>query len=176
MVARLIKLICSVALIAFTGACAGQDEKTPSEQALTLALQRFESDKKALEERIEHCEAQKEGVPPEVFNDLNLSKKHLKIALFVLASKAEDHCEGETRARFVMSAEIYRATAEHYAQKSTPATPYTEGELFGHYWKRLEFEAQYLAIDEEARNKLEAIPETKKPFDLIKTLEGIGAM
>ncbi len=152
-----------------------QDEPEFYEKrALELAQHRFEIAKNSLNQKINECEKIKTVVPSSLLIPINLTMKELKIALFVLNNRAEDLCEKDMRGNFVIATSIYRTTAEHYRQKGKEkeslTLPYSEDLLFGHYWGKLELEAQYLEIDTKKRIIMENISQLKKPFHLFETL------
>lgn len=171
MAAELTKFIVIVfSLLIISQACAAEKSRLLEERTLELSLQKFELAKSNLERKVDECEKKKITVPPSVFKSVNLTKMELKIALFVLHNRAEDACDEVLRGKFVIAASIYRTTATHYQKKATSALPYSEDMLFGHYWQRVESEAQYLVISNRQREILESIPQLQKPFHLFQTL------
>lgn len=154
----------------FTESYATENINSFELKSFELSLKNFELAKTNLENKIEECEKKKIIVPETIFRGLILTKEEWKIALYVLSSRAEDVCELGKRGDCVIAASIYRTTAKHYNRDAKSATPYSEDLLFGHYWKKLELEAQYLNIPNKKRKKLEKIPQFQKPFYLFETL------
>jgi len=175
MVAKFINSILLVFIMsASIGACVAKGPGSLGADAHALTLNKFEIAKMQLEEKIEKCRKGKVTIPKEVFEGLNLTDKEWKVALFVLGDKAEDACEAGKRGAFVVAASVYRATSRHYHREPVAAISYSEDKLFGHYWKKMESEVDYLKIPKEKRNRLELIPQIQKPFHLFETLTELG--
>lgn len=163
-----------VVFLATSSACVANDSRHLGEPALDLASKNFELAKNNLEKRIDECELKKVTVPASAFKAVTLTEKELKVALLVLHNRVEDACDEKARGRFVLAASIYRITAKHYQKTATSALPYSEDMLFGHYWQRLESEAEYLQMNIKQRALLESIPQLKKPFRLFDTLSQLN--
>lgn len=175
MAVKLTNLILLVfTVIIFTESCVAENFSSYEKNAFELSLKKFEIAKTNLEIKIEECEKKKIIISENVFKELSLTKEEWKVALFVLSNRAEDACEVGKRGEFVVAASIYRTTAKHYSLDAASASPYSEDLLFGHYWKKLELEVQYLDIPKEKRKTLEKIPQLQKPFHLFKTLSKLN--
>ncbi len=141
--------------------------------AFDISLNRYESEKNQLESAIKRCDEKRDVVPALLISPLKMTVNEVKTALFVLNSRAEEACEGDARLRFFYASGVHRQVAKHYGLSAGDAEDYTEDLMFSQDWKKLEFEAQYLDIDENIRHKLEAIEELKVPFMVFETIDGL---
>lgn len=139
--------------------------------AYRLSLFKFETDKDALEKKLAQCEKNRDIIDLSLLAPLNLTKEQLKIALFVLNDRAERFCEGSLRERFFYSAATHRQVAKSYKLDAGEALEYTEDLLLLGANKKLEFEANYLLLDQKSRSRLEGIRELKVPFLLLETID-----
>ncbi|MBL1260981.1 MAG: hypothetical protein COB33_010675 [Thiotrichaceae bacterium] len=144
-----------------------------SESAFNISLQQYDLAKEELENAIENCDKKRKPVPPSLITPLEMNINEIKVALFVLNSRAEKVCEGGTRENFFYIAGIHREVSKYYGLSAGDASEHTEDLMFSQYWKKLEFEAKYLAINENVRRKLEAIDALKSPFLIFQTIDDI---
>ena len=144
-----------------------------SESAFNISLQKFKLAEKQLESAIANCTKNSKPVPVSLITPLGMNIDAIKIALFVLNDRAEATCEAGAREKFFFAAAIHREVARHYQKNAGDAVEYTEDLMLSHYWKKLEFEAKYLDIDEDIRTQLEAIEELKVPFLIFATLDQV---
>jgi hypothetical protein len=164
-------------LLSLAAVAVGAADKKMSDheqQILALAKLNFEYAKARFGDKFVECMKVKQPIlPPSLFSAVDLNKKEMGVALAVLSQKAEDACMAGTMGELAVAAGVYRTTAQRFGQAAASAARYTEDLMFGHYWRLLDFEVRYLAIDSKQRIILESIPELQKPFDLTATLEGI---
>jgi len=144
-----------------------------SESAFNISLQQYDLAKEELKNAIENCDKKRKPVPPSLITPLEMNINEIKVALFVLNSRAEKVCEGGTRENFFYIAGIHREVSKYYGLSAGDASEHTENLMFSQYWKKLEFEAKYLAINEDVRKKLEAIEALKFPFLIFQTIDEI---
>jgi hypothetical protein len=155
-------------------ACAREDgQPSITDTAYNIALQQYQSAKHALEEAITRCESGRKSVPADLIATLGLTTNQMKAALFTLNARAESRCEKGAREALFYAAGVYRATAKHYGKDPRDALQYDEENMLSHVWKQLEFEAEYLRIDKEARFTLESMEATQVPFKIFETLDDL---
>jgi hypothetical protein len=166
-------VICLIFSI-FTACATEEGQPSVPDAAYTLALQQYQSAKHALEEAITRCESGRKSIPADMISPLGLSESQVKVALFTLNSHAESRCENGAREVLYYAAGVYRATAKHYGKDPGDALLYDEQNMLSHIWKQLEFEAEYLRINEKARVALESLEGTQVPFNIFETLDGLN--
>jgi hypothetical protein len=166
-------LVICLAFSTFTTSAREDSHASIEDAAYNIALQQYQSAKHALEKAIIHCENGRKPIPVDVISPLGLTTKQLKVALFILNSRAELHCEKGTREALFYAAGVYRATAKHYGKDPGDALQYDEDNMLSHVWKKLEFEAEYLRIDKETRFTLESMEATQVPFKIFETLDDL---
>lgn len=131
--------------------------------------------KQNLENAINNCDGKRKLIPSSLIIPLGMSMDEIKVALFVLNSRAENICESGTREKLFYTSGIHRVVSKHYGVSSGDAMDYTEELMLSQHWKKLEFEVKYLSLNENIRKKLEAIEELKSPFLIFKTIDEIKA-
>jgi hypothetical protein len=149
-----------------TVAVCAADKKVNDEEQRTIGLARlnFEYAKAMFEKKYIQCVEIKQPIlAPSLFKAVDLSGEEMGVALVVLSQKAEDACMGGAKSELAVAASVYRTTAKHFGQEAESASRYTEDLMFGHYWRLLQFEVRYLAINSKQRMILESIPELRKP-------------
>jgi len=151
----------------------GEEFSEISELAYKISENRYELAKNNLENAIEICDKKRKTVPPSLISPLGMEMNEIKTALFVLNGRAEEVCEGEARLNFFYVSGIHRQVSKYYGLSPGDAENYTEDLLFSQEWKKLEFEAKYLNINKDTRQKLEAIEELKVPFKIFQTIDGL---
>lgn len=166
-------LVACLVFSTFT-ACAREGSHTSiADAAYNIALQQYQSAKHALEDAITRCESGRKSIPADMISPLNLTTEQLKVALFILNARAESRCEKGTREALFYAAGVYRAAAKHYSKDPGDALQYDEENMLSHIWKQLEFEAEYLRINKEARLTLESMEATQVPFKIFETLDDL---
>ena len=136
-----------------------------------LSLNKFNATKLALETAIEKCSQDKHIVDKKLLMPIDLTFSQLKTVLFVLNQRAQAQCEGDLREHFFYVAAIHRQVAKSYGLDAEDADNYTEDLLLIAERKKMDFEAEYLKIDDDIRGQLESITSLKKPFLLFETLQ-----
>jgi hypothetical protein len=155
-------------------ACAQEDSQSSiPDAAYNIALQQYQAAKHSLEAAIIRCESGRKPIPAEMIIPLGLTAEQMKVALYTLNSHAETRCENGTREALFYAAGIFRATAKRYGKDPGDALQYDEENMLSHIWKQLEFEAEYLLIDEDTRSALESMEATQVPFKIFETLDGL---
>ena len=172
MVAASNKLIFAIiVIVTSTTSYAGGNLNNISEASLQISLQNYETAKNRLEHAIERCEKKRKTISKSLISPLSLELDQIKVALFVLNSRAENFCEEGARETFFVAASIHREVSRHYGVSAGDALDYTEDLMFDRHWRKFEIEAEYLLIDEGKRKTLESIEELKVPFLVLETLE-----
>jgi hypothetical protein len=153
-------------------ASAAQTSSELQGKALELAHGRAEAAVAAFDRRAAECiKLQSRPVDPAVFQGMQLSARQVEVAAYVLSERAAAACEEPAKGALLIAIGNYREVARHYGQPVDDKLDAYERRVFEQQWQVIEKEAaEYLALPQAQRRRLEALPELQQPFDFVGML------
>ncbi|MFV2058653.1 MAG: hypothetical protein ACC707_19490 [Thiohalomonadales bacterium] len=175
------KLLIVVVLIFHTMAVlAAESSSTLSprqQQMLDRSFAKMKTVIDVLELRVESCSdlSTQTVISPNLLKDVDLPIERWVAVLAYFSFKAQHQCEGEALwASAVLALNRFKSAERYYSGENMRITRYRQANFCCGIWQtELKVELDYLKISNDYRNKMESIAELQKPFDLVKTIDGL---
>ncbi|MCF6364128.1 MAG: hypothetical protein L3J88_12470 [Gammaproteobacteria bacterium] len=143
------------------------------DEIINFAYTQMKASVEELERKIDECDilTKNNTLSPALFQSLSLTKQEARIALGYFSSRAQEKCEDMGLwAKVTMEFAQFKYVEKYYKGKNIIKTEnHFETICCVGSTNRLKMKWKYLRISPEIREKLERMPELKKPFSFIQT-------